>query len=491
MRPFACAVHSLGLVLVLLVGACGNDKDVSGSSVASATDRADAPATTSSGASTSASAAPGSTGSPSTARVAAPTLPPGGVSEGTVPLKPNSNRSPIKVGILYTVNDAAESAGIDNGDTIAPSEIVRAFVKSYNATGGIGGRRIEPVYRNLNSASNDYEGGMQAACAAFTQDNHVEVVLNGVGYYSDTLMTCLAKASVPVLSGDWVGPDRQDAKRFPLMITPATLLGEDRVAAVVKHLKASSYLRAADRIGVVVEDCPIDQRVFANGLKPAIAAAGLKIAWTFDVSCFESIQDYAQQTSQMSSAVLQFRQRGVNRVMFVSQGAEANLTFAFSSVAESQGWHPGYALSSVAAPVALALNMPAGQLANVRGVGWLPLVDSSDPKQTAPTPTGAKCLERMKREGITPASNTDYAFIYGPCEMFSLYDAILRTSGGDGRANAVMGAVKSIGSKYVAAMTIAGKVTMSGGRMRASTGRVFGWVGSRERFEYTSGTFAL
>jgi ABC-type branched-subunit amino acid transport system substrate-binding protein len=419
------------------------------------------------------------------------TVPPGGVSEGTVPLKPSSNRAPIKVGILYTVNDAAEGAGIDNGDTISPAEVVRAFVKSYNASGGIGGRRIEAIYRNLNSASNNYEGGMQAACAAFTEDNEVEVVLNGVGYYSETLMTCLAKASVPVLSGDWIGPDRHDAKRFPLMITPATLLGEDRVTAVVKHSKAAAYLRSTDRIGVVVEDCPVDQRIFANGLEPAISSSGLKIAHTFDVACFESIQDYAQQTSQMSSAVLQFRQRNVNRVMFVSQGAEANLAFAFSTVAESQGWHPGYALSSVAAPVALALNMPAGQLANVRGVGWLPLVDSSDPKQTPPTPTGARCLERMKREGITPASNTDHVFIYGACETFSLYDAILRTSAGDARPGAVVAAVKAIGSRYVAAMTIGGKVSMTGGRMRASVGRLFGWVSSRKRFEYTSGTFSL
>ncbi len=488
MTSLARCVRCICVAFAVFAFACGSDDVRPNRAVASATDAADPVSRTSSAAAPASGDA--TRRSPGVAGVSA-TLPPGGISEGTVPLKPGSNRAPIKVGILYTVNDAAESAGIDNGDTIAPSEVVRAFVKSYNASGGIGGRRIDPVYRNLNSSSNDYEGGMQAACAAFTEDNHVEVVLNGVGYYSDTLMTCLAKASVPVVSGDWVAPDRQDAKRFPLMVTPVTLVGEDRMSAVVKHLKASGYLRPSSRIGVVVEDCPIDQRVYSNGLKPAVAAAGLKITWTFEVSCFQSIQDYAQQTSQMSSAVLQFRQRGVDRVMFVSQGAEANLVFAFSTVAESQGWHPSYALSSVAAPVALALNMAEGQLRNVRGVGWLPLVDSHDPKQTSPTPTGAKCLERMKREGITPSSNTDHVFIYGTCDVFSLYDSILRASGGDARANAVLGALKSIGARYVAAMTIGGKVSMSGGRMRAFVGRLFGWVGSRSRFEYASGTFAL
>lgn len=418
-------------------------------------------------------------------------VPPGGITEGSVPLQPGRNVSPIKVGVLYTVNDAAESAGIDNGDTIAPSEIMRAFVKSYNAAGGFAGRKIEPIYRNLNSASNNYESDLQEICAAFTQDTRVDVVLNGVGYYSESLLSCLAKASVPVFSGDYVAPDRQDAKRFPLMINPVMFVGDDRVAAVVQHLAASKLLQPSSRIGVIIEDCPIDQRVFANGLKPAITAAGLKITWTFDVACFESIQDYAQQTSQMSSAVLQFRQRGVDRVMFVSQGAEANLAFAFSTVAESQGWHPTYALSSVAAPVALALNMSRAQLENVHGVGWLPLVDSADPEQTAPTPTGTRCVDRMEREGVTPSSNTDRLFIYVACDTFTLYDAVLRTSAGDARADAVLAALKQIGSRYVAAMTIGGKVSVAGGRHHASIGRRFAWVKARARFEYTSGSFEL
>src|SRR5688572_15824856 len=68
------------------------------------------------------------------------------------PLPAGSNRAPIEVGVLYAVNDAAESAGIDNGDTIAPSDVVRAYVESFNASCGLGGRRIEPVYANLNSA---------------------------------------------------------------------------------------------------------------------------------------------------------------------------------------------------------------------------------------------------------------------------------------------------------------------------------------------------
>lgn len=415
---------------------------------------------------------------------------PGQRSGAAAPSASTSIREPITVGLLYAINDAAEDAGVDNGNTITPSEVVHAFVESYNATGGIAGRRIVPVYASLRSASHDYEAQMQAICATFTEDNHVEVVLSSLGYYSETLLACLARAQVPIISGDWVAPDRQAADRLPLFVTPNTLLGDTRVAAVVKHLTRTGSLQPRHRLGVVIEGCAVDQRVYENGLLPALKRAGLKVASNYEVSCFEAIQDFAEQTSQMSSAVLRFRQQDVDRVMFVSQGAEANLAFAFSTVAEQQGWRPGYALSSVAAPEALALNVPEGQLVNMRGVGWLPVVDSHDRKQSPPTATGRRCLERMKAEGILPASNTDLAFVYISCDTFALYDAVLRSSGGDPSGSAVLRALDKIGSSYISAFTVGGRVTASGGRMRPVAARIFAYT-PNSGFRYTTAAFPL
>ena len=399
------------------------------------------------------------------------------------------SHAPIQLGLLYAVNDGAQSAGINNGNGFSLKDVVQAFVQSYNASGGVGGRRIEPVYAEMHSASNDYESQTQAACAAFTQDHHVAAVLSNVGYYSENLLTCLSKADVPVVSGGWEAPDREDAGRFPLLITPVTLLGEARLAAVVDHLAAAGFLLARNRIGVVIEDCPVDQRVYRNGLAPAVQRAGLTVASTYQVRCFQSLQDVGNEASGLQDAVLQFRQSLVDRVMVVSQAAEANLVYLFSEGADGQRYFPGYALSSVTAPTVLALNAPADQLANMQGVGWLPDVDTADPAQAPPTTTGKQCLDRMRAAGIHPVTNADYTYVYGPCDTFTLYDSLLRATAGDATAASIMRALGNVGPRYVSASTVDGRTRISEGRVGAGAGRLFAFV--RGRFEYTSAAFSL
>ena len=412
----------------------------------------------------------------------------GGVSSG--PGSTSASRGPIELGILYTVNDGAQSAGVNNGNNFTLEAAVHALVASYNRTGGIGGRRIKPVYAQIHSASDDYETQIQAACAAFTQDHHVAAVLSNLGYYSDNLLACLGHASVPMVSGDWGGPDKTDARQFPLFITPDALLGESRMSAMVAHLTSTGFLSSSNRIGVVIEDCPIDHRVYENGLLPALHRAGLTVAGTTQPKCFQAIQDLSGEASNMQSAVLQFRQHQVDRVMFVSQGSEANLAFLFMRGADAQHWTPGYALTSTAAPTILAANAPAGQLANAKGLGWLPVLDSVLPSQTAPTAAGRACLNRMKREGIQPASSADYAYSYGPCDTFALYDDLLHATAGDASASAVLHAASMIGGQFAASYTLSGQEMLADGRIAAGVGRLFAYVAGRG-FEYTGGSFAL
>jgi hypothetical protein len=401
-------------------------------------------------------------------------------------------RGPIRLGLLYAINDGAESAGVENGDTFSLEQTVHAFVESYNESGGIGGRRIEPVYAQLHSASNDYEAQAAAACATFTEDNRVAAVLSNLGYHSPGLLACLAKASVPMISGDWVGPDREDAARYPLFLTPVTMLGDTRVATVVSRLAASGFLAASNRVGVIIEDCPIDQRIFKNSLEPALKRAGLVLAGTYSPRCFQSLSDLGGQATDLAGAVLQFRRASVDRVMVVSQASEANIVFLFSQAADTQGYMPGYALSSVAVPTVLALNAPARQLANARGVGWLPAVDTVDQSQAPPTASGTRCLDRMRAKGLQPASNADYVDIYGVCDSFGFYDALLRATNGNAAPASVMPAIKAVVPTYVSASTVEGRVVLAADERHAfaGAGRLFGFTPGKG-FEYISGSFPL
>src|SRR4029078_10955549 len=137
-------------------------------------------------------------------------------------------------------------------------------------------------------------------------------------------------------------------------------------------LTTSGFLQAKHRLGAIVEDCPVDERVYNSALVPALRRAGLTLAATYRPRCFQSIQDYGGQASDIQGAVLQFNRAGVDRVIVVSEAAEANVVNLFAQGGDAPHYPPGYALSSVAAPAVLALNLPASQLANMHGVGWLP-----------------------------------------------------------------------------------------------------------------------
>lgn len=397
---------------------------------------------------------------------------------------------PLKVGILYSINDASAPAGIQNGNTFSPSQVVHALVDSFNKSGGIDGRHIEPVYASLHSYNNNYEGQIATACASFTQDNHVAVVLSIAGYYSEQLLTCTSRANVPIISGDYAAADRQDTRAYPGFMAPTTLIGEDRETSVVTHLAATGWLTRKSRVGVVIENCPIDHRIYRNGLAPALARAGVPVVSTFETQCFQSIQDFGAETSQMSNAVVQFRSNQVDRVMVVSAGAEGNIVFAFSEVADSQRWYPGYALSSLAIPEVQAQNGSATQLANMRGVGWLPTLDSEERQQYQPNAPGRDCLNRMRKEGVQPQSNTDYAFVYEPCDTFRMLDAIARASSGEVSLATIVHDKQALAGTFQDASTLDGVVRLwPDGGLAPSTGRIFAFVNGA--FRYTSQPFAL
>ena len=90
---------------------------------------------------------------------------------------------------------------------------------------------------------------------------------------------------------------------------------------------------------------------------------------------------------------------------------------------------------------------------------------------------------------MTPASAADSFNVFGPCDSFELYAAVLRATNGDASAGAVARALPGVGASYVSAATVGGKVAVKGGRVGPGAARLFGWVNGR--FEYTSAAFAL
>jgi hypothetical protein len=394
---------------------------------------------------------------------------------------------PVRIGFMTTNNDAAASAGVNNGVSFNTQSVMKALVASYNAGGGLAGRKIQAYYQVINSSSNDFEGDLAAACASLTQDDHVAVVINDVGLYSESYQACLADAHVPVVSD--LGPDGEDAQKFPLMITPDDLRADTRVVQVVQRLKASGWLTPSNRIGVVVEGCPIDQRIFTNTLKPAIANAGLNLAASAQPHCFSAIQDLGTISSDMGNAVVNFRTNNVDRVMFVSIGEEGTLGYEFMLAAGQQDWYPGYAMSSMsyATTVATQSGVKQQELENARGVGWNPVTDTADLGQAPPNTAARQCLARLSRQGLRPASNNDHFYAYVPCDDFSLLVRILQATNGDISPSAFVRGLGPAQSGFQSALNVDGSATgWDHGRLGPGAYRYFAYNTSKSQFLYTS-----
>lgn len=401
--------------------------------------------------------------------------------------------APIEIGFMYSLNNAAASAGVNNHVTIDPGSVVHALVASYDATGGMGGRRIEPVYEELQSASNNYQGDLAAACAAFTQDHHVAAVISNLGYYSESFLGCLAKASVPVISSD-AGPDYVDARQFPLLVTPDSLLGDTREVEVVTRLSETGWLAPADRVGVVIEGCPISQRIFTDALAPALQRSHLTLAATAQTQCFQGISDLGTISGQMTDAVVAFRAKGVSRVMFVSEAQEGTIAYEFMLAAGNQQWYPGYALSSASDATDLQAQSGVSQqeIGNSRGVGWIPPFDTVDMNQAPTTTTARQCLSRVRSQGLQPSTENDFLTLDSVCDTFVVYDEILRATGGDASPASFLRGLGSLGTSFVSALDLNGRTSpWDDGRLSPADGRLFAYLAARGGFVYTGSAFAF
>ena len=410
---------------------------------------------------------------------------------GPTTIAASADRSPVAVGILYTNNDAAASAGVDNGNTFSPRAVFESFVTAYNARGGIAGRPIEPVYVELRSSSVDLPADLQAACATFTQDNDVAVVLSTTGVFSEELATCLSESGTPQIAGDYALGDADSLAAAPMLYAPATLTVDDRFGVLLDAVTDAGRVTTDDRIGVVVEGCAHNVRAYERSVEPAAARLGLTITERVDSRCFQGINDLSGLASEMGSAVLRFRTASVSTVLFISGSFEGNLMLLFGAAAESQGYRPDYALTSAVAAKIQEANTPPSQLANAVGLGWLPAIDSVPPADELPA--AQRCLHDLRAaSGVVPASAADRYTVFTICDTFALYDAALVLTSGASDAASVAAAIDRLDRSFAASATEGEATDFGNGRRTGpARGRLFAWSAACDCFDYTSEPFGL
>ena len=385
-----------------------------------------------------------------------PGAPPG--PGGRAPPVLQAKTGPLPLGVLDASSPAAAASatGANNPAGVDPVAVTRAFIRYYNDHGGMAGRRIQPIEYTINPTSPSYENDLSAACAKFTQDNHVNVVVSQTGnIFSSNYESCLAKAGVTNLEVGNGAPDAQDVRSFPQLFTTASPTVDRRITAALRGLTQTGVLTRQSKLGVIVEDCPENTRAYSRTLTPVARGLGLNVQRR-DINCVTGFSDAGAFFAQVGSAVLPFHSAGVDRVMFVTSFEVAALQ-AFENQAQAQAWQPTYALSSLALTAANAGQYTAEAQSRMAGVGWIPVVDVSGVKRS----TAAKRCDAVARaEGITVTSQADYAFLDQICDLFAVLDASLSAARGHDEPSVFPSGVATGMTSFESAYVLGGRLRL-------------------------------
>lgn len=372
----------------------------------------------------------------------------------------------IAVGFPYSPNaDQAQAAlgntAVTQGD---PKRVVEALVAEINRTGGVAGRRLVPIFHELDAQSGETAAQQeQGLCSTYTEDHKVLAVFGATG---DLLRSCLGKRGVLNVTGTIADLNAADFEASPNYYDASGYTMDGLVRSLVTQLSAQRFFVPWDhargeaggglpvKLGIVVPDKPSWVPVIRNVLLPELKAAGHPVAaenvrfWHFP----ESAAGNSQAVTEIQAIVLRFRSDGVTHVLPMEQNS---LAF-FTPAAEGQGYRPRYGLTTATAAQAYAGSLvPYRQLHGAVGVGWFPTLDLAESKQNeSHTGPGRKrCFDTMKRAQVSYGSTNAKAIALLLCDAFFSFDLAIESLPRTSPVSAAtfMPALERAGSRFEAA----------------------------------------
>lgn len=405
-----------------------------------------------------------------------------------LPTVAGTSRGPLKIGFLYTDNGAANAAlGVATSASSGPKAVMTALVAALNRHGGVAGRTLVADFYAVDSTSSDYSTQANAACAHFTQDVRVPVVLD-LGFGNKFGMaSCLAGKGVADFglgTSDTVADNA-----VGLFAAPSSLSSTRRYPAVLVGLHNTGYLTSHNKIGVLVESCPDLQRAYQQAVVPTISRLGLVLADTETIDCTAGFSSAGPASASVQSAALRFRSRGVDRLLMVSDFEQVTLLL-LANEAESQGWRPGFMLSSTAQTEVMRSNIASGQWPQLHGIGWSPGVDVDDPHQPL-SAADQRCLGLIKAGGIVVSGWQNTYVATTVCAEVFFLEAALNGSAGDAQGRALMASVRGLGSSFTAPGIVQGRTFFGPSRYDGPAAvEPFGYVAACSCLKYVGSSFA-
>jgi hypothetical protein len=287
------------------------------------------------------------------------------------------DQKPLRVGI-FGADVTAIFAAFGKADD-APSDAYstfRAMAKYINDHGGVGGRKIVLLTQTADSAGDASTEG-QKACAAFTQDNKVDIVYDFNG--SAVLAACLKKAGIASIGGGNYATDGTDTNAYPNWLLPSAMRIDRLMRSLLEVSAARGTLKRGDKLGVMVDSCPYGKRVYDDVFVPFARKLGVGVVQA-PITCVDNlVADLGPVTNDVQRATLQFASSGVTHVVGL-HGAEAFIIANFTTNASQQRYFPKYLVTSNAyawqnSQSDAVIKISQDAVPNISGVGFLPFLD--------------------------------------------------------------------------------------------------------------------
>ena len=124
--------------------------------------------------------------------------------------------------------------------------VYQAFVDNVNNHGGIGGRKIDPVYKAFCPIT---AGPALDACSSFTQDSKVFAIIGNIGVNSADALLCASRDHQTVTIGHEFGQSTIAQAPPGLLITP-DITAERRTNVLLNLLKSQNTL-AGKKVAII------------------------------------------------------------------------------------------------------------------------------------------------------------------------------------------------------------------------------------------------
>lgn len=373
-------------------------------------------------------------------------------------LGPGITPTTMYVGAVYLKNQAAGNAALGAAGQAAPDyrDMYNALLDDINKAGGIAGRKVVPVYAELDvTSSRTIDQQAQSMCAKWTQDNKVFAMLAGA--QGGVIQECNERAgTVNILSGGDSVPET--FRRYPHYIEVAGMNLVRQGSVTVKGLKAGGFFDAGAQLGIVTWDAGNYKQTLEQGYVPQLRSIGVTMATQpAYIHVPQSFSDLGGMNQDVNSAVLRFSSQGITHVIIVDGAAGvcagACLGYEFLNQAKSQSYTPRYGFNeyNYAAGSAEDGLYPKSQLVNSVAVVW---GNDEDAGQPYSNKQQVRCADTMDRHGIQLNGNIAEGTAYIICEQVWFFQFVVnRMKGMVLNADNFIRTVNGVGSDYAPTTT--------------------------------------